>query len=97
MGSDASQPAAQHTVISIGVDAESDDGEDDAIRPLSDRLVTELTAYRTLALRDALANNPHVAFTTILHTLCRDLSQSLSSGCLHCRSAMSPSLSTRQT
>jgi ParB family chromosome partitioning protein len=83
MGSDASQPAAQHTVISIGADTESDDGEDDAIRPLSDRLVTELTAYRTLALRDALANNPHVAFTTLLHTLCRDLfSQSLSLGCL---------------
>ena len=31
-------------------------------KPLPDRLVTELTAHRTLALRDALANNPAVAF-----------------------------------
>jgi ParB family chromosome partitioning protein len=83
MGSDASQPTAQRTVIAIGADAESDDGENDAIRPLPDRLVTELTAYRTLALRDALANNPHVALTAVLHTLCRELfSHSVSSGCL---------------
>jgi ParB family chromosome partitioning protein len=83
MGSDASQPAAQHTVVSIGADAESDDGEDDAIRPLPDRLVTELTAHRTLALRDALANNPPVAFSALLHTLCREFfSYSASSGCL---------------
>jgi ParB family chromosome partitioning protein len=82
-GSDASQPAAQHTVISIGAEAEPDEGEDDAIRPLPDRLVTELTCHRTLALRDALANNPRVAFTALLHTLCRELfSHSLSSGCL---------------
>jgi ParB family chromosome partitioning protein len=80
--SDASQPAAQRTVISIGTDAESNDGED-AIRPLPDRLVTELTAHRTLALRDALANNPRVAFSALLHTLCREFfSHSASSGCL---------------
>ena len=36
--------------------------DDDTIRPLPDRLVTELTAHRTLALRDALANDPQVAF-----------------------------------
>ena len=36
--------------------------EDDTIRPLSDRLVTELTAHRTLALRDGVANDPQVAF-----------------------------------
>jgi ParB family transcriptional regulator, chromosome partitioning protein len=44
--------------------------EDDTIRPLSDRLVTELTAHRTLALRDALANEPTVAFQAVLHALC---------------------------
>ena len=32
--------------------------EDDGIKPLAERLVTELTAHRTLALRDALANDP---------------------------------------
>ena len=30
----------------------------------------ELTAHRTLALRDALANDPGVAFTAVLHALC---------------------------
>jgi len=32
--------------------------------------VTELTADRTLALRDALANEPNVAFQAVLHALC---------------------------
>ena len=44
--------------------------EDESLRPLSDRLVTELTAHRTLALRDALANAPEVAFVAVLHVLC---------------------------
>jgi len=44
--------------------------EDDGLRPLSDRLVTKLTAHRTLALRDALANDPETAFTAVLHALC---------------------------
>ena len=37
---------------------------------LPDRLVTELTAHRTLALRDALANDPDTAFVAVLHALC---------------------------
>jgi ParB family chromosome partitioning protein len=64
----------QRAVITIGgspVGAEADTPEeDDAIRPLSDRLVTELTAHRTLALRDALANDPQIAFQAVLHALC---------------------------
>ena len=32
--------------------------------------MTELTAYRTLALRDALAQDPDVAFLAALHALC---------------------------
>ncbi len=32
--------------------------------------MTELTAHRTLALRDAVANDPHVAFEAVLHALC---------------------------
>ena len=42
------------------------------IKPLPDRLVTELTAHRTLALRDAVANSPQVALTALLHKLCLD-------------------------
>ena len=44
--------------------------EDEGVRPIPDRLVTELTAHRTLALRDALANDPDVAFLAALHVLC---------------------------
>ncbi|MGY6770993.1 ParB/RepB/Spo0J family partition protein [Komagataeibacter sp. NFXK3] len=47
--------------------------EEDGIRPLPDRLLTELTAWRTLALRDAFASNPHIALTEFLHTLVRDV------------------------
>ena len=47
--------------------------EEDGLKPLSDRLLTELTAWRTLALRDAFAGNPHVALTEFLHTLVRDI------------------------
>jgi len=46
-----------------------EDDEDYGTKPLSDRLVTELTAHRTLALRDALAGDPHIAFVAALHVL----------------------------
>ncbi|MBB4574576.1 ParB/RepB/Spo0J family partition protein [Rhizobium lentis] len=41
--------------------------EDDTLRPLSDRLVLDLTATRTVALRNALANDPVIAFIAVLH------------------------------
>lgn len=47
--------------------------EDDGNRPLSDRLMTELTAHRTLALREAVANDPDVALRAALHALCLKL------------------------
>jgi ParB family transcriptional regulator, chromosome partitioning protein len=65
-------PAVQRAVITIGGQAETEEAEDDAIKPLPDRLVSELTAFRTLALRDAVASNPHVAMTALLHKLCLD-------------------------
>ena len=59
-------------VVTVGGNAQDgeDDGDGDTIRPLSDRLVAELTAHRTLALRDAVANAPSVAFQSVLHALC---------------------------
>lgn len=45
------------------------EAEEDGLKPLSDRLVMELTAHRTLALRDTLANDPDMAFLAVLHTL----------------------------
>ena len=59
--------------VTVGGQVQGDeqaDDEDDAIRPLPERLVSELTAERTLALRDALANAPDAAFIALLHALC---------------------------
>jgi ParB family chromosome partitioning protein len=72
-------PVAPHTVITIG-GPEPEGDDDDAIRPLPDRLVSELTAHRTLALRDAVANNPQVALTVLLHKLCLDTFQHSAAG-----------------
>src|SRR5262249_53363366 len=47
--------------------------EDEGLKPIPDRLMTELTAYRTLALRDALAQNPDVALLAALQSLCLKL------------------------
>lgn len=44
--------------------------EEGDIKPLPDRLMTELTAHRTLALRHALGGRPDVAFLAALHALC---------------------------
>jgi ParB family chromosome partitioning protein len=66
-------PAVPRTVITVGgTDSETDEpgAEEDGIKPLPERLVTELTAYRTLALREALANDPDTAFVAALHALC---------------------------
>jgi len=79
-GADGASPergepdSVQRAVITVGGAAPETD-EDEAfemIRPLPDRLVSELTAHRTLALRDAVASNPHVAMTALLHRLVTD-------------------------
>jgi ParB family chromosome partitioning protein len=44
--------------------------EDEGIRPLPDKLLTELTAYRTLALREAIGHDPEIAFRAALHAMC---------------------------
>jgi ParB family chromosome partitioning protein len=54
-------------------DAAEEPEEDDGNRPLSDRLMTELTAHRTLALREAIANDPDIALRAALHALCLKL------------------------
>ena len=90
---------AQRAVISISTnghaDPQSEPEEDDALKPLSERLITELTAHRTLALRDALAKDPGVAFAAVLHALCLGAFYRMSSGtCLEI-SAKSASFSTQ--
>ena len=68
------EPIVQRTAITIGgqpVPA-NDEEEEDGIKPLPERLVSELTAHRTLALRDAVASHPHIAMTALLHKLVSD-------------------------
>ncbi len=43
--------------------------EDEGLSPISDRLLTELTAHRTLGLRQALGERHDVAFLAALHAL----------------------------
>lgn len=46
-----------------------DQADEDASAPLSERLVLDLTAHRTLALRDALGASPTVALSAVVHSL----------------------------
>jgi len=95
-----SMPAVQRAVITVGGQpAEPEDDENDVVKPLPERLVSELTAHRTLALHDALANNPHVAMTALLHRLVTErYHYSRPNGCLevnvrhHFFSAQGPDL-----
>jgi ParB family transcriptional regulator, chromosome partitioning protein len=78
--------SVQRGVITVGGTPPEplEDEEDDTIKPLPDRLITELTAHRTLALRNALANAPEVAFQAVLHNfvLATFYRFAMSSGCL---------------
>jgi ParB family chromosome partitioning protein len=47
----------------------AEEADDDPGTPLSERLVLELTAYRTIGLRDALAVHPTLALTALVHAL----------------------------
>ncbi len=57
------------TVNGKPVGFEEPEDDDGKIRPLSERLIEDLTAARTLALRNALANEPMTAFIAVLHLL----------------------------
>jgi ParB family chromosome partitioning protein len=78
-GDGPSSPAVR-AIITIGGQPEAEEDEDDTVKPLPDRLMSELTAYRTLALRDAVANNPQIAMTALLHKLCLDTFQHAAPG-----------------
>lgn len=63
-----------------------EDKQDAAIRALPDRLVSELTAIRTVALRDTLAAQPQTAFLAMLHALCLSVfATGMHSGCVGIR------------
>jgi ParB family chromosome partitioning protein len=72
-GDEPSTADGRAIVAHVGDATEPEPEEEDGIKPLSDRLLTELTAYRTLALREALGNEPGVAYLALLHALCLKL------------------------
>ncbi len=55
--------------LTAAIETAADSEEDDGLKPIPDRLMTELTAHRTLALRHALGEQPDVAFLAALHAL----------------------------
>ena len=79
-GSDAN--LAEQPARAVGADSEGDGAafehssapqaqeEDEGLKPIPDRLMSELTAHRTLALRHAIGERPDVAFLAALHALC---------------------------
>lgn len=80
---ESGQPGGDHEAARSGEDDEhSGEGDDDdaqaetpdepvgdAGAPLSARLVADLTAHRTAALRDALASDPDLALVALVHVL----------------------------
>lgn len=67
-------------LIAGPMDAQHEERE---VKALPERLLGELTAHRTIALRDALASNPHVALTALLHKFVLDIfAQGPTPGCL---------------
>lgn len=70
-GEDAST-ISDGAVVEGGAEPAEPD-EDDGLKPIAERLMTELTAHRTLALRQALGDNPEIAFLAALHALCLKL------------------------
>ncbi|GKX34113.1 MAG: chromosome partitioning protein ParB [Rhizobiaceae bacterium MnEN-MB40S] len=65
-------PGVERTVITIGGHSAEPEEDEQTIKPLPERLVSELTAHRTVALREAVGANPHIAMTALLHKLVRD-------------------------
>ena len=66
----ASAPEHDSAAVLDASDQAEAPADDEGVRTIPDRLLTELTAHRTLALRDALANDPDTAFVAALHALC---------------------------
>jgi ParB family chromosome partitioning protein len=70
------EPQAEAPASEPGADAEpeadspeAEEPEEDCGAPLSERLVLDLMAHRTLALRDTLAAHPSVALSAVVHAL----------------------------
>ncbi|WP_299790798.1 ParB N-terminal domain-containing protein [uncultured Marivita sp.] len=69
LGEVASEMVPEEDIDDTVASTTDEEDEDDGLKPLSDRLVMELTAHRTLALRNALAEDPQVAVLAALHAM----------------------------
>ena len=71
---------------------EADEGEDEEPgKPISDSLIRDLSAHRTLALRVALGERPDLAVMALTHTLTAQLFYSYAeAGCLEVRPTVTP-------
>ncbi|AWI91903.1 DNA-binding protein (plasmid) [Methylobacterium sp. DM1] len=66
------EPSVMRAIITIGggSTASTPTAEpEETDRPLSEQHRTELTSYRTIALREALADDPEAAFIAVLHAM----------------------------
>ena len=68
-GGDAGAADATNPDVAADPGASVEEAEEDGLKPLPERLVSDLTAWRTLALQDAFAQNPQAAFAAVLHAL----------------------------
>jgi ParB family chromosome partitioning protein len=66
----AHQAAPDATVSVSPAHPSPEPEEDEGLRPIPDRVVSELTTFRTLALREALGSDWDTAFLAALHVLC---------------------------
>ena len=82
-----------------GEDEQPEDGGEDVQefedeepgKPISDSLIRDLSAHRTLALRVALAEQPGIALIALTHTLAAQLFYSYAeAGCLEVRPTVTP-------
>jgi ParB family transcriptional regulator, chromosome partitioning protein len=69
--------------------AAEDDDDGDIIKPLSERLLAELSAHRTVALRNAVAAHPDVAFRSVLHGMCLRVFYHSSDNCMEISTTVS--------
>ena len=61
--------ALDHPHASTHADDEEAENAPETNKPLSEKLVAELTSYRTSALRNALAQNPDTALIAVAHVM----------------------------
>lgn len=94
------EAAGDATAPEVGEDEQPEDGDEDVQeieedkepgKPISDSLIRDLSAHRTLALRVALADQPGIALIALTHTLTAQLFYSYAeAGCLEVRPTVTP-------